>query len=107
MIDRSSNCRALTVLCAAPTPDRLRELRRAAVAAEWELVGGAISIEELIAQARELRPNVIVLDAALGPEAAIRAREVLPRARIVSVGELQGADAGAASLADVRAAILG
>jgi DNA-binding NarL/FixJ family response regulator len=106
-MDKSANCRALTVLCAAPSRARLDQLRKAAVAAEWELVGGASSLAELAAQLRELRPNVVVLDASLGPQAATRARKAAPRARIVSVGELPGVDAVASTLGSIREAIVG
>jgi DNA-binding NarL/FixJ family response regulator len=107
MMDKSANCRALKVLCAASSPGRLDEIRRAAVGVEWELVGGASSLEELVDQLAEVRPNVVVIDSGLGPEAAARARQVLPRARIVSIGELPGVDAVAPSVDDVRSAILG
>jgi hypothetical protein len=107
MMDKSANCRALQVLCAAANAERLDALKRAAVAAEWELVGGAVSLEELLVDLSERRPNVVVLDASLGQDAAIRAREVLPQARIVSVGRMPGADALASGLPGVRAAIMG
>lgn len=107
MIDRSANCRALKVLCAGATRALLDRVRKAAVAAEWELVGGASSIDQLEAQLRELQPNVVVVDESLGPEGAIRARALAPRARIVSVGWLPGVDAVAPSLTSIRAAIVG
>jgi hypothetical protein len=100
-------CRALTVLCAAADRARLGELKRAAVATEWELAGGATSLEELAAQVSDLRPDVVVVDAALGPDAVTRAREAKPGIRVVSVGPLGDADEEAASLDEVRAAILG
>ena len=107
MRDKAANCRALTVLCAAADPARLAAIKRATVAAEWEVVGGAVSLDELLAALEDERPNVVVLDAGLGHDAAIRAREVLPGARIVSVGPLPGVDAVAASLEGVRDAIVG
>jgi len=107
MLDKSANCRALKVLCAAASTRRLDQVRRAAVAAEWELVGGASSLDELLEQLRELRPHVVVIDASLGEEAPIRARGILPRARIVSVGSLSEVDAVAPGLAAVRDAIVG
>ncbi len=106
MTDRSSNCRALTVLCAAPGRDRLTALKRAAVGAEWELVGGATTIEELAGQLQEWRPNIVVLDG-LGPGAVARVREVLPTARVISLDDGDGADAVAGSLEEVRSAVLG
>jgi ABC-type hemin transport system substrate-binding protein len=100
-------CRALTVLCAATDRPRLVEVKRASVAVEWELVGGATSLDELAAQVADLRPDVVVVDAALGPHAVARAREAKPGVRVVSIGSLPEADEVAASLDEVRAAILG
>ena len=106
-------CRALKVLCAAPDLERLVGLKRAAVGATWELVGGATSAEELGTQVAQWRPDVVVLDASLGPEAVARVRAESPACRIVSVGSVgsvgsvDGADAVAPSLKDVRGEILG
>jgi chemotaxis response regulator CheB len=100
-------CRALTVLCAALDRARLGALKRAAVAVEWELAGGATSLEEVEAQVTDLRPDVIVMDSVLGAEAVTRAKEAKPGIRVVSVGPLPEADEEAASLEEVRAAILG
>ncbi|HEY3209330.1 MAG TPA: SGNH/GDSL hydrolase family protein [Actinomycetota bacterium] len=100
-------CRALTVLCAASDRARLGELKRASVAVEWELAGGATSLEELAAQVADLRPDVVVIDAALGPQAVAKAKEAKPGIRVVSIGPLPQADEEAASLEEVRAAILG
>lgn len=95
------------MLCAAADRDRLNELKRAAVATEWELAGGATSLEELTAQVTDLRPDVVVVDASLGAGAVTRAREAKPGVRVVCVGALADADDQAASLEEVRAAILG
>jgi len=101
-------CRALKVLCAAPGRDRLGQLKRATVSTNWELVGGAASIEEVREQIDSWRPDVVVFDAALGPEAVETARAALDRVRIVTVGSaIVGADDVAASLDEVRAAVLG
>jgi threonine dehydratase len=100
-------CRALTVLCAATDRDRLGELKRASVAAEWELSGGATSLDELAAQVADLRPDVVVVDGGLGPGAAARAKQAKPGVRVVSVGPMAEADEQAGSLDDVRGAILG
>lgn len=101
-------CRALKVLCAAPGRDRLAELKRAAVSTNWELVGGAASLEELAGQLESWRPDVVVLDSNLGAEAVAAVRSLLDRARIVTVGSaVAGADDVAASLDEVRAAVLG
>jgi hypothetical protein len=77
------------------------------VAATWELVGGASSLNELSGQLLEWRPDIVVAEAAMGPGALERIRTVRPEARLVVVGEAKGADAVAGSLEDVRDAILG
>jgi hypothetical protein len=100
-------CRALKVMCAAADAERLELLKRASVAATWELVGGAITLDELVKQIDEWRPDVVVVDAALGPGAAERIRAAHRRARVVSVGPMAAADAVAALPEDVRSAILG
>ncbi len=92
-------CRALKILCAAPTPERLAELKRATVTVHWELVGGATSVEELAAQIEEWNPDVVVLDKGFGSDGEVRARKVKETVRIVVV---EGADAEL-----VRQAILG
>jgi chemotaxis response regulator CheB len=101
-------CRALKVLCGAESRERLAELKRATVSTNWELVGGANSIEQLTSELTSWRPDVVVLDAAMGAGAVSAVRSVLERARIVTVGSaLAGADEEAASLEDIRAAVLG
>jgi chemotaxis response regulator CheB len=100
-------CRAVRVLCAAGSPHRLAELKRAAVGVEWELVGGATSVQELESQVAEFLPDVIVIDESLGSESAAAARLAAPRARIIGVGTLAGVDSTASAEQDVRAAILG
>jgi DNA-binding NarL/FixJ family response regulator len=100
-------CRALKVLCAAADPGRLAQLKRAAVSTNWELVGGASSLDELVEQLGEWQPDVVVIDAGLGPDAATRAREARSTVRIVSLGSLSGADEVADTLEDLKSAILG
>ena len=102
-------CRALTVLCAAPGMAALDRLKRATVSASWELVGGASSVEELLAQLGELGADIVVVDAELpGAGAAVaEIRRVRPRTRVLALGRLDGADAEAPDLAGVRDAILG
>jgi len=99
-------CRALKVLCAAADRSRLAELKRAAVGTHWELVGGASSVPELEQQIAEL-PDVVVVDAGLGEQAVDSVRGAGRPARLVAVGRLTGADAEAAEVEEVRAAILG
>jgi hypothetical protein len=107
-------CRALAVLCAAPDAERLSELKRALVSANWELVGGATGLDELASQVRELSPHVVVIDG-LQPEARARVREMSATARIVVVegrSPLEEAEATddrvvSAPRSAVREAILG
>jgi hypothetical protein len=77
------------------------------VSATWDLTGGARSVEELGRQVADRRPDVVVIDAVLGPQAVEVVRAAHPAARVISVGALPGADAWAAEPAGVRAAILG
>jgi chemotaxis response regulator CheB len=92
-------CRALKILCAAPTPERLAELKRATVTVHWELIGGATSVDELAAQIEEWNPDVVVLDKGFGSDGEARARKVKETVRIVVV---EAADAES-----IRQAILG
>lgn len=91
-------CRALKVLCAAPSPERLARLKRATVSVSWELTGGATTTEELIKQVDDLEPDVVVAEG-MDDQAleTIRARH--PRSRVLVVER----DA----LETVRDAILG
>ena len=99
-------CRALKVLCAAPDGDRLLELKRAAASVHWELARGALDLDELVKQIDQLRPDVIVIDAGIGTDAALRVRERMPNARIVSVGGALDGQTTAAELGTVKEAIL-
>jgi hypothetical protein len=94
-------CRSLRVLCAAPDPERLGELKRAAVSVAWEMTGGATTLEDLREQVERFQPDVVVIDACLGAGAVEVARGAKPGARIVAVdGALEGADV----LGDLQAA---
>lgn len=100
-------CRALKVLCAATDRRRLGKLKRGALSAQWELVGGALSVEELAEQVELHLPDVLVVDGALG-SGAVRAARRGPRAvRLVAVGSLPGADAEVSSPGDIHEAVLG
>lgn len=108
-------CYAVRILVAAPTRDRRMELRRAAVSAEWEVVGEADDPEDAVAKATALRARFLVLDAGTsGPkpqEIAARLASLQPRAFLVGVGDVPGADAqvpagGLANLRDVLAGLL-
>lgn len=100
-------CRALRVLCAAISSERLAELRTATISVHWELVGGATSTPELLLQIEELNPDVIVVHSGLGAEAVAAVRALKAGIRIVAVGEVPGADASIQSIKYVREAILG
>ena len=99
-------CRALIVLCVAADPDALAGLRRAAVAAEWELAPGATNDRDALAQLEELRPHVLVVAGEF--DALVEsARDRIGAIRVVSVGPIDGADVVVDSLGDVRAAVAG
>lgn len=100
-------CRALRVLCAADDPDALARLKRAVVSSSWELVGGAVGIDQLVREASELGPDVVVIFGLSGAARAVR--PTAGRARVVVVGAEgpAGADATAPSLEEARSAILG
>ena len=57
-------CRAVRVLCVAEDEERLRELKRAVVAAEWELSAGATEMRAALDQIDVERPHAVV---AFGP----------------------------------------
>jgi hypothetical protein len=99
-------CRALLVLCAAMTPDRLVELKWATVSVHWELVGGATSLPELLLQVEEWKPDVVVIRSGMGAGAVEAVRRVRQNVRIVAIGDVPGADQYAESLPRVRDAIL-
>jgi DNA-binding NarL/FixJ family response regulator len=100
-------CRSLHVLCSAPDPERLAELKRAAISVHWELAGGATTLEELRKQVERVQPDVVVIDASMSGDAVEVARRARPGARIVTVGgALEGADAHG-DLDAVKEAILG
>jgi DNA-binding NarL/FixJ family response regulator len=100
-------CRALKVLCAAPGRGALQALKRAAVSVSWELVGGAVTAAELVKQLDELVPDVVVVDAALPDVGTGAIRRAAPRARVIALGPLEGADGVADSPQGIRDAILG
>jgi hypothetical protein len=99
-------CRALKVLCAAPV-DQLAELKRAAVSATWELVGGAVTADEVGTAVAAERPDVVVIDESLTGLAVAKARRAHRTVRVVGVGSLPGVDVSVQELADLREAILG
>jgi hypothetical protein len=90
-------CTAVRIVVAAPSRERRLELRRAAVTAEWEVVGEADGPEGAYSQAVERRARFLVLDAAAAgdrPEVLVRRlKSVSPLAFVVGVGTVAGADA--------------
>lgn len=100
-------CRALKVLCAAPDAERLAELKRATVSVSWELVGGVSSLDQVAQQVELHHPDVVVVDAALGPDAVAAVVAVRPEARVVALGSLEGAHVVTPSLEGIKEAILG
>jgi DNA-binding NarL/FixJ family response regulator len=90
-------CTAVRIVVAAAEPARRLELRRAAVTAEWEVVGEAADANAAYVEAVERRARFLVLDASAAgprPEALVRRlRSSSPNAFVVGVGEVAGADA--------------
>lgn len=108
-------CFAVRIVVAAPTRERRLQLRRAAVSAEWEVVGEAEQTGAAVEKAVALRARFLVLDAAVaGPDAGelvsrLAARR--PRIFCVGVGDVAGADASVpgddlTGLRDVLAGLL-
>ena len=94
-------CSAVRIVVAAADRDRRLELRRAAVTAEWEVVGEAADANAAYVEAVERRARFLVLDASAAgprPEALVRRlRSTSPNAFVVGVGEVQGVDATVAT----------
>ena len=92
-------CTAVRIVIAAAEAERRLALRRAAVTAEWEVVGEADGPEAAYAEAVERRARFLVLDAsAAGPRPEVlvrRLRSTSPNAFVV--GEVQGVDATVAA----------
>jgi len=90
-------CTAVRIVVAAAERDRRLELRRAAVTAEWEVVGEADEPEAAYREAVDRRARFLVLDAsAAGPRPraiARRLKSTNPNAFVVGIGELDGMDA--------------
>jgi DNA-binding NarL/FixJ family response regulator len=90
-------CTAVRIVVAAAERDRRLELRRAAVTAEWEVVGEAADAEAAYAEAVERRARFLVLDAsAAGPRPEVlvrRLKSTSPSALVVGLGEVPGVDA--------------
>jgi hypothetical protein len=89
------------------------QLRRAAVSAEWEVVGEAEDPDDAVTKVAALRARFLVLDAgASGPEPqeiAAALASLRPKVFLVGVGNVPGADAQIAddSLEDLRDVLAG
>jgi len=83
-------CRAVTVICVAQDEERLRALKQAVVAAEWELSAGATDLRGALDQIDAERPHAMV---AFGPfEDLVRmVAERFPGMRIVTDRPADGA----------------
>ena len=108
-------CTAVRIVVAAADRERRLELRRAAVTAEWEVVGEAADPEAAYTEAVDRRARFLVLDASAAgprPEAVVRRlKSVSPAAFVVGVGEVTGVDASVpgdelAGLRDTMAGLL-
>jgi hypothetical protein len=96
-------CRAVTVLCVAPDREQLAALKRAVVAAEWELTAGATDLRSALDQIDVERPHAMVV---VGPyeELVAMVAERFPGMRIVADHEIPGATA-VAEMSDAREAL--
>lgn len=99
-------CRALRVLCAAPDAGSLQALKRAAVSTGWELVGGATSADEALAQIGEWEPDILVFFGTLAVDLAPRAKEVRPALLTIVIGPGDG-DLHVTAVEDVKEVIAG
>jgi DNA-binding NarL/FixJ family response regulator len=94
-------CTAVRIVVAAAERERRLELRRAAVTAEWEVVGEAADANAAYGEAVERRARFLVLDAsAAGPRPEVlvrRLRSTSPNALVIGVGEVAGVDATVAA----------
>ncbi|HVD16308.1 MAG TPA: hypothetical protein VNK73_17905 [Actinomycetota bacterium] len=101
-------CTAVRVVVAAAERERRLALRRAAVTAEWEVVGEAADAAGAYSEAIERRARFLVVEADLagdGWDALLRRlRSFSPNLLVVGVGEVAGADASVppAGLDDLR-----
>jgi hypothetical protein len=108
-------CTAVRIVVAASSRERRLELRRAAVTAEWEVVGDAEDANGAFNEAVEGRARFLVLDASAAgprPEAVVRRlKSTSPNAFVVGVGDVAGVDATVApddltALRDTMAGLL-
>jgi hypothetical protein len=94
------------VLCVAPDAEQLATLRRAVVAAEWELTPGATDLRGALDQLDAERPHYLV---AVGPfeELVALAAERFPGMWILTDRPMSGSGVVIESVRDARAALRG
>jgi len=97
-------CRAMKVLCVASDRQALMDLKRAAVAAAWELAPGAITEDDALAQLEDEHPHVLVVFGEF-ESLVSRARESRPSLRILCDRELPGATVVVGSPGEIRDAV--
>jgi hypothetical protein len=89
------------VLCVAADEGTLAALRRASVAAEWELTPGATGELDALASIDRDRPHAVVVFGGFERLVALT-RERFPAIRIVTDRGMPGTDAVASSPEEVR-----
>jgi hypothetical protein len=99
-------CRALKVLCVAEDDAALAELKRATVAADWELAAGATDLRGALDQLDVERPHFLVVFGDFAELVAL-ASERFPGMRIVADRETPGAAVVATSASEVRELLKG
>ena len=99
-------CRALTVLCVAVDRESLMALKRATVAAEWELAPGATNETDALGQVDASRPHILVVFGSFERLVALCAQR-FPGMRIVTDRDVPGVTVVAASVEEVRGLVLG
>lgn len=99
-------CRSVRVLCVAPDAEQLAALRRAVVAAEWELTPGATDLRDALDQLDAERPHYLVV---VGPfeELVALAADRFPGMWIVTDRPMPGSGEVIESVQDARAALRG
>ena len=93
----------MTVLCVAPDREQLVALKRAVVAAEWELTAGATDLRAALDQIDAERPHAMVV---VGPfeELVAMVAERFPGMRIVADRPMPGVTV-VAEMSDAREAL--
>jgi hypothetical protein len=97
-------CRAVKVLCVAEDTERLRALKQAVVAAEWELTAGATDTASSLDQIDVERPHAMVVFGPFDDLVALVA-DRFPGMRIVADRPMHGAAAVVQEMSEARAAL--